>query len=151
MSTEIPNDFVEHFSKKVETYGLDLPITPAELEKLCDGNQNCERALQSMLQYALRYNYDVWTMKKFVADKASYADEEWAAELTRIDQQRTQLHNTYIDSIKILSRALNNDGRSIEWVKKLAPDGTLNRAACGKFAIMLSYWTSVNGRHTENT
>ncbi len=102
-----------------------------------------------MLTYAIRYAQDVWNMKIFTQQKGSYTEDEWASKLAKIDSDRTQLHNTYIDSIAILSRALVRAERDNSWVRALAPTGTLDRATCGKFAIMLSYWMSVNRRHKE--
>jgi hypothetical protein len=146
MTPKMPGDFIESTSKKVEQNGLGLPITPDELEKLCAGDPHSEQALEDMLQYALRYALDVWNMKLFTRNRGDFSDSEWAEKLAKIDNDRTQLHNTYIESIGILSRALMRAERDNNWVKALAPTGTLDRATCGKFAIMLSYWLSVNER-----
>lgn len=149
MKAEMQSGFIKETSIKIEKYGLDLPITPAELEMQCENEPQCQQALADMLSYALRYAQDVWAMKQFVSEKHKYDDEEWSSKLAKIDSDRTQLHNTYIDSIAILSRALMRAEIDNSWVRKLAPNGSLDRAACGKFAIMLSYWLSVNSRHQE--
>jgi hypothetical protein len=143
---ELPQSFVEDTAKKIEKYGLKISITPAELEAACAGDPHCEQALADMLRYAVRYVSDVWSMKEFVANKEELPDEEWAEKHKKIDSDRTQLHNTYIDSIAILSRAMMRAEKDNSWVRELAPTGTLDRATCGKFAIMLSYWLSVNKR-----
>ena len=140
---EIPSAFTEHLGKK---YGLDIIITPDELEKECDGEPLCEKALTEMLSYAIRYANDVWSMKRFEAKKEEFSAEEWREQHERIDRARSQLHDTYIDSIKILSRNMVRAEKNIDWMKKLALAGELNRATCGNFAIMLTYWISVNRR-----
>lgn len=146
----IPAGLVEHTAVKVEKYGLDLPVTLTELEEECADNKNCEQALSDMVTYAIRYACDVWAMKELVANKKQYDAAEWSELLAKADTDRTQLHNTFIDSIRILARALHQAERDNEWVRTLAPAGPLERAACGKFAIMLTYWISVN-RQSEVT
>lgn len=144
----ISPETAERAIKNYEKYGLDLIITPAELLDECAGDELCERALKEMLTYAVRYMEDVVHMKLFIMKKKEIPDDEWAAELARIDSNRTRLHDTYIDSIKILSRHLHRAERNNDWIKELAPNGEIQRAICGKFAFMLSYWLSVNSRQS---
>ena len=143
---EIPSAFTEHQGKKYEKYGLDIIITPDELEKECDDDPLCEKALTEMLRYAVRYANDVWSMKTFEGKRDELEGPEWREQREKIDRARSQLHDTYIDSIKILSRNMVRAEKNIDWMKKLAPAGELNRATCGNFAIMLTYWLSVNRR-----
>ncbi len=140
----IPSDFIEHQSKKFEKYGLNIAITPDELERECDGDPLCEKALNEMLTYAIRYANDVWSMKRFAEEQKTLDTDEWQEQHEKIDRERSQLHNTYIDSIKILSRNMVRAEKNIDWMRKLAPAGQLERATCGNFAIMLTYWISVN-------
>lgn len=144
LSGQIPQGFIENTQSKIEKYGLDLPITPSELEALCTGDEHCEKALEDMLTYAVRYAADVWSMKELVMNKGSLPEDEWAEKLAKVDRERTQLHNAMIDSVAILSRALLRAEQDNTWVRELAPTGQLERARCGKFAIMLSYWIAVN-------
>jgi hypothetical protein len=143
---ELTPEMVEQIKNKYEKYGLDIIVTPEELAEECAGDELCERALKDMLSYAVRYANDVTDMKLFVKSKNEYSDDEWAKKLSEIDGARTRLHNTYIDSIKILSRHLHKAERNNDWIKALAPNGEIQRAICGKFAFMLSYWLSVNSR-----
>ena len=62
---EISSAFVAHQGKKYEKYGLDIIITPDELERECEGDPLCERALEDMINYAIRYANDVWSMMQF--------------------------------------------------------------------------------------
>jgi hypothetical protein len=141
---EIPASFKEHQKKTYEKYGFDIIITPEELEDECNGNSLCERALTDMLQYAIRYALDVWKMKELLSRQNEFEAEEWRVIHEKVDRERSQLHNTYIDSINILSRQLVKNDKNIDWVKKLYSGTEVNRAACGKFAIMITYWLSVN-------
>ena len=140
----VPPEFTEHQGKKYEKYGLDIIITPEELENECDGDPLCEKALSEMLRYAIRYANDVWAMKLFIEKRKELDTDEWQEQYAKIDRERAQLHDTYIDSIKILSRNMVRAEKNIDWMKKLAPGGQLSRATCGSFAIMLTYWLSVN-------
>ena len=142
----IPSAFTEHQGRKYEKYGLDMIITPDELENECDGDPLCEKALTEMINYAIRYANDVWSMKLYTKTQNDHSAEEWREQHGAIDRSRSQLHNTYMDSIKILSRNMVRFEKNIDWMQKLAPAGLLNRAACGNFAIMLTYWISVNRR-----
>jgi len=65
--------------------------------------------------------------------------------LAKAEDDRTRLHNTYIESVAILSRAMNNADMDTTWVTELMSGGKLNRAACGNFGIMLTYSRYVNG------
>jgi hypothetical protein len=143
---ELTAETRELIEKNYEKYGLDIIVTPAELANECAGDSLCEQALEEMLRYAIRYANDVINMKLFIKNKSEYLDDEWAEKLVEIDQARTRLHDTYIDSIKILSRHLHRAERNNTWFKELAPGGEIQRATCGKFAFMLSYWLSVNIR-----
>lgn len=97
-----------------------------------------------MFRYAIRYASDVWAMKLFAEQQKNLDTKEWQEQYEKIDRERSQLHNTYMDSIKILSRNMVRAEKNIDWMKKLAPAGQLERATCGKFAIMLTYLLSVN-------
>lgn len=144
MTTEgIPTpspSFIDNMNTKVEKgLKLDLPITYGELEALCAGDDFCERALEQFKNYAIRYSNDVWKMNEALKNRAIYTDEEWREIFPQMDNERTRLHNTLIDSIKILSRKLNDAERDNSWMRALAPAGQVERATCGKFAIMLTY------------
>ncbi|MFT7507323.1 MAG: hypothetical protein ACI92I_000466 [Acidimicrobiales bacterium] len=142
---QIPADFVSDAERKIEKgLVLDLPITEEELNERCEGDTNCETALEALLEYSTRYAADVWNMKQLLTQRSEYSDEEWKELFARADDDRTRLHNTLIDSIGILSRALTKAGEDNQWVKELAPNGKLERARCGKFAIMLCYSKYVN-------
>jgi hypothetical protein len=141
---DVPQAYIENAEKKIEKNGLSLPITPDQLEAECAGDSHCEKALSEMLRYAVSYAMDVWNMKELVSQRSQYDESEWSEKLAKADDARTRLHNTYIDSIAILSRALIKAERDAEWVRHLMPAGTLDRATCGRFAIMLTYWIAVN-------
>ncbi|MFT5849948.1 MAG: hypothetical protein ACI9H6_000776 [Patiriisocius sp.] len=138
-------EFIADAQKKIEKgLILDLPITEEELLERCEGDSNCEKALDSFVEYSIRYAADVWDMKQLLMQRSEYSDEEWGELFARSDDERTRLHNTLIDSVAILSRAMMNAGEDNSWVKELAPAGKLERARCGKFAIMLTYSKYVN-------
>jgi len=136
---------IDHIGSKYESQeSLNLPITEEQLREQCEGIDLCERALESMLGYSIRYANDVWEMKKLIAEKANYTETQWAELFDKADSDRSRLHNTLIDSIAILSRQMNENELDIQWVKKLAPAGKLERVSCGRFAIMLTYSKYVN-------
>lgn len=91
-----------------------------------------------MMDYALRYAHDVWSMQKFVND-GGFSTENGAAQFAEMDIARTRLHNALIDSIAILSRSLGQEGKNNEWVRGLTNGNTLERAKCGNFALLLVY------------
>lgn len=138
-------DFLRHTKEKVDR-GMDLglPITETELTEQCVGDPHCERALRDFLEYSTRYAADVWDMKLLMTRKDQYEPDEWKEVFSKADRERSQLHNALIDSIAILIRQLNRVEENTEWARSLMPTGTLERAYCGKFAIMLTYSRYVN-------
>lgn len=123
---------------------MEMPISFTELENICEENELTQKAFSEMMRYAQAYIADVWDMKELLQKRDEYSPEEWRELHERADDARTRLHNTFIDSIAILSRTLNKYELPTDWVKKLAPLGKLDRATCGKFAIMLVYSKYVN-------
>lgn len=137
---KVSKPFIDNMGSKIEKgLQLDLPITFAELKEECSGDPLCEQALDGLVEYAIRYSNDVWNMSEALRNRKNYTDEEWKEIFPQMDDARSRLHDTLIDSIKILSRHLNNAERNTSWMKTLMPAGKVERAACGKFAIMLTY------------
>lgn len=146
MTQSVPDEFIEHTKVKYESKDFSLPISLEELEESCIGDELCEKALSEMVRYCIEYSQDVWAMKLLARDSRTMLPDEFAEKLAEADNNRTRLHNATIDSIAILSRALIAAEKDADWVRSLAPTGKLERAACGKFAIMLTYYIAVNSR-----
>jgi len=141
----VPEDFIKHTQEKIEKgQDLSIPISEHELITECEGDELCERALNDFFDYSVRYAADVWEMKMLFAEKNKYSTEEWQDIYGKADRARSQLHDTLIDSIAILIRQMNRAERDTDWARELMPAGKLERAYCGKFAIMLTYSRYVN-------
>mgnify|MGYP002397531288 CR=1 FL=1 len=145
MNEFLPPEAIEHM--KVELEGVKPVKTYEELADLCEGSESLESLLKSFKDYAVRYARDVWSMQEFL-DKGGLDSEYGAENFKEIDQARTRLHNALIDSIAILSRQLAREGRDNEWVRDLTDGTSLNRAACGSFAILLVYELALKGAST---
>ncbi len=135
-TSELPQEAVAEMARNFE--GLHPVISEDELKTLCENNSDLESLLKNMLEYFQRYAVDVWNMQKFINDGGLDTDEG-PEEYRRIDDARTQLHNTLVDSIGILSRSLGKAGKNNEWVRELTNGASLNRASCGAFALLLVY------------
>ena len=144
-----PIEALNHTQKKVENSNRSLsemmPIEYLDLAEMCEENPMTRKALSEMERYAAAYMTDVWDMKLLYSKKSEYEESEWADMLAKAEDDRTRLHNTYIESVAILSRAMNNADMDTTWVTELMSGGKLNRAACGNFGIMLTYSRYVNG------
>ena len=137
-SQGMPESMGEKFEKKFE--GIEPPITEAELRAECEAYPELVRLIDDMLDYSARYVEDVWKMDAMIQRRDEYTStEEWQQAWSKVDGDRSRLHNTLIDSIAILSRNMNERELDIEWVRALAPAGTLERSYCGRFAIMLMF------------
>jgi hypothetical protein len=121
---------------KEDFEGLEPAIDEGELRELCEGDAELESLLESMLEYSVRYAVDVWNMQKFIHEGGFNEDPE---EFKRIDDARTRLHTALVDSIGILSRALTKKEKNNEWVRDLTQGVGLDRAACGAFALLITY------------
>jgi len=128
---------------KEDFEGLKPVISENELKELCAGDEVLERLLESFLSYSIRYAQDVWSMHIFL-NEGKLDTDEGAAEYAALDEGRTRLHNTLIDSIAILSRALVKVEKDNEWVRQLTNGATLERASCGAFALLLVYQRSID-------
>ncbi len=135
-ASQLPQEAVAEMGRNFE--GLHPVISENELKTLCENNSDLESLLKNMLGYFERYAIDVWNMQKFINDGRLDTDEG-PDEFKRIDDARTQLHNTLVDSIGILSRALGKNNKDNEWVRDLTNGASLNRASCGAFALLLVY------------
>lgn len=129
---------------EIELGGVKPVKTYVELVDLCKGSESLESLLASFKEYAIRYSRDVWSMQEFL-DKGGLDSEGGAENFKEMDQARTRLHNALIDSIAILSRQLAKEGRDNGWVRDLTDGTSLNRAACGSFAILLVYELALKG------
>ncbi len=134
----MPQEMGEQLESEFET--IIPPISEGELKEICLENEKLTELLEQMLDYASRYVRDVWEMQSLLERQGDYTDQnEWAELYAEADDKRGQLHDTYVDSIAILSRNMAKAGLDIEWVRELAPTGTLERSSCGRFAIMLMF------------
>ena len=84
----------------------------------------------------------------FLAKACKYASmrnqwEFWSAEEKMSnDEGRTIKHNSFIDSVNILSRLLNSDGIETPWREQLGEQ----RKRIGDFACFVSYIVGINNR-----
>jgi len=139
----MPKQMGEKFEKKYE--GMEPHITEEELREECADYPELLPLLDEMVEYASRYVLDVWKMEALLRKQKEFTSaEEWKEAWSKVDGDRSRLHDTFIDSIAILSRNMNQRELNTDWVKELAPTGKLERARCGKFGIMLMFRRYIN-------
>lgn len=144
-SFSLPVEAVKQMEKDLE--GIRPVITVRQLTELCAGDEVLTKLAQDFINYSMRYAQDVWNMQKFI-NSSGLSTEEDIEKFKEIDDARTRLHNTLVESIGILSRALGNSERDNEWVRPLLnSDGQgLSRAACGSLALLLVYNSYLDSR-----
>ena len=133
----MPESMGEKFEKKFEN--IEPPISEAQLREECADYPELTQLIDDMLDYAARYVEDVWKMEAMLKTQSEYSTEDWKEAWSKVDGDRSRLHNTLIDSIGILSRNMAQRDLDIDWVRDLAPTGTLERSYCGRFGIMLMF------------
>lgn len=142
---QITNETIDYATKKVEQeISEEMPISYTELQSVCESEPSIYPLFKEMVGYAQAYVQDVWNMRELIKNKSEYTEEEWAELFAKADSDRTRLHDTYIDSIAILVRNMGEYNLDNDWARALMPAGKLDRAACGRFAIMLVYSRYVN-------
>lgn len=135
-TSKLPKEAVLEMSRNFE--GLQPVISENELHMICEDSPELQSLLVNVFNYSERYAVDVWSMQKFI-NSGKLETDGGPEEFARIDDARTHLHTTLVDSIAILSRALGKAGRNNEWVRELTNGANLNRASCGAFALLLVY------------
>lgn len=134
--SELPTEAYQEMHKNFE--GLTPVISEGDLLEIGEHNPEIMPLIDTFLKYAERYANDVWSMHEFV-NQGKLETEEGAAEFAEMDTARTRLHNALVDSIAILSRALAKTDIDNSWVRDLTNGSTLDRSACGSFALLLIY------------
>lgn len=137
IESSLPREAFEEMAKEFE--GHKPVISNRELLRLCSNSENLVKLYEDMMNYAVRYAEDVWSMHLFIST-GQLDTEKGAKAFSEMDDARTRLHNTLVDSIAILSRNLAKEGVNNEWVRELTSNGTqLERASCGRFALQLVF------------
>lgn len=132
----IEHNFPDQFEQGQELLGSNNEFGPSIefLENLCQDNETLKSLLDDMLDSCYRYTQDVFKMEQMVA--LGINDSADAEEFSQIDKERTILHNTTIDNVNILSRALAKAGKDNSWVEPIYRGG---RSAYSRFALATTF------------
>lgn len=140
---EVPDVMKQKFVER--KISEKIPISLTELVKLCKeadlnrgGGHAVEKLFQDLCDYAIRYVVDIWRLD--MAVKAGYSvDDRNRDNVEEMDRNRSILHTSVTDQVRILLRNLNNNGVNTDWAKDLFDvTGDVSRAASGKFAIEIA-------------
>lgn len=129
-------DSLEGFEKMEQDLGRDLKFGPdvETLEGLCEDNETLKQLLNDMLDYSYRYVEDVFKMEAMT--QKGIVGKDQAQDFAKVDQERTKLHNTMIDSVNIFSRALAREGKDNSWINPIYDGG---RATYATFALVTTF------------
>lgn len=136
------NEFFKHYTEKLSTvekisylFREKLPkidIDMVSYEKKCEQDEVFKELFEDVLNTSYRYTVDVANMEKFAREDKNNSEEDFI----EADQKRSATHNSMIAALNIMARYIKTKelGLDLEWFNWQ----TENRAAYGKFAILLT-------------
>jgi len=126
------NDLVEkqQATKEME----DIRNAFERIEQDCAGSDQLKEYFETVKNYCYQYTDVVLQFNQLFEDNANgkITAEEYKSNYKNIDEMRSRIHNSTIDSFNILSRLMAKNGKNNDWIKPLAQGG---RVAYGNFAI----------------
>jgi benzoyl-CoA reductase/2-hydroxyglutaryl-CoA dehydratase subunit BcrC/BadD/HgdB len=106
-------------------------VSLKDLEEACLGNEILEELLRDTIEYCMRYAETVCRFEQIVLQSTERDVANDRAELAVV---RTRVHDTTIESIKLLARTLRKSGKDSSWITKL-----VDRPAFTKFAVLTAF------------
>jgi hypothetical protein len=116
-------------------------ISLQSLESMCRGDGSLEYYLSEVISYSLKYTETVCRFEQIVLGGQESNEN---GEREEIEQTRSTIHESTIDAINALSRALKKADKDNEWVSKVSASG---RAGYGKAAVL---WAFEAARNHQN-
>lgn len=125
---------------------LNPAISPEQLLKECEDNPILLKLYEQMIKQCQAYAHDVFSMmyeQKIIEEMRTRGENtrEAMLELGEIDKIRHNSHESLMDSINILSRALAKNGKDNSWMNEVVSGG---RATYAVFALLTFYKMGVN-------
>ena len=100
-----------------------------EVENSCRDNEVLSELYEEMLNYFYRYTETVCQYDEILSQDLSDADVN--ARFQTLEEERTTIHNTTMDSVNILARNMGRLGQNNSWLQKVGE----SRADYGKLAL----------------
>ncbi len=136
------NEFFKHYTENLSTiekisflFREKLPKINMDIEsyeKKCEEDEVFKELFEDVLNTSYRYTVDVANMEKFAREDKNNSEEDFL----EADQKRSATHNSMIAALNIMARYIETKelDLDLEWFNWQ----TENRAAYGKFAILLT-------------
>ncbi|MBX4199944.1 DUF3232 domain-containing protein [Candidatus Parcubacteria bacterium] len=143
---ELNSEFPEEMSAHVAEV-IDHPtpnVSEEYLLELCGDDEELKELLDEMFEYFYRYTQDVCLQESEIAKGIT---RENVDEINRMDEMRTRLHNSMIDSVKIFARNLQKKGKSVEWLTSIDNRG---RAGYARLALLTTFLDIINRSQIPN-
>lgn len=108
---------------------LKSEVTLVELERECSASSELGEILDYVLEQCVRYAITVCKYKSALIGGIN------AELLGEVEDERKIVHNSTIDAINALARAIKRSGGDSRWINNIAG----NRSAYGKLALLLAF------------
>ncbi|GEM_PF-1345464 len=107
-----------------------------DIKKSCTGDEDLMFLYSEMMDCCGRYLEDVCKLAQLDVKIKEENSRELAEERAGADEARRLLHDSTMDSIKILVRNMKQRGKDVDWAKKFNAN---DRSQYASFAIMASF------------
>lgn len=107
-----------------------------DIKKNCEADEDLMYLYADMLDYCGRYLEDVCKLAKLDVQIKEDSSRELAEERADADEARRLLHDSTMDSIKILVRNMKERGKDVSWAKNFNPK---DRSQYANFAIVACF------------
>lgn len=136
------NEFFKHYTENLSTiekisslFREKLPKVDIDIdsyEKKCEEDELFKELFEDVLNTSYRYTVDVANMEKFAREDKNTSEEDFM----EADKKRSATHNSMITALNIMVRYIETKELELDldWFNWQ----TENRAAYGKFAILLT-------------
>ncbi len=131
----------EEADKRAET--INPFISLEDLESACQGDEALEYYLSEVISYSLKYTETVCRFEQIVL-KGQVSNEN--GEREEIELVRSTIHDSTIDAINALSRALKKAGKDNKWISSISQWG---RPGYGKASILWAFEFARNHKPTH--
>lgn len=112
-------------------------IEKEALKKLCEGDEMLGDLFEKMMEDLNLYTENIAELED--GSKKLGNGEMTMAEFNEIRDRAHRIHDNAIMSVKILVRNLAQKGKNTAWAESFFSGGSENRAAIGKFAILMTF------------
>ncbi len=106
------------------------------IKKECEGDEDLLMLYTEMIDHCGRYLEDVCLLAELDIQIEEDNSRELRVERASIDEARKRLHDSTMDSIKILARNMQKRNKDVSWAKDFNPN---DRSQYARFAITACY------------